>query len=93
MTVSCTREEPHHKYAELCKMSTCLAACLLPLVSLRLPQGVDLQHISSSLSADGVLSVEAPAPAGASCCGNISEVVVPVQIRQTQSDTLADPEN
>lgn len=70
-----------------------MAASLLPLVSLRLPQGVDLQRISSSLSADGMLLVEAPAPAGTSGCTNVSEVVVPVQIKQTQSEMLADPDN
>lgn len=67
-----------------------MAASLLPLVSFRLPQGVDLQRISSSLSADGTLSVEAPATAGTSGCSNVSEVVVPVQIKQTQSDMMAD---
>ncbi|KAG8010695.1 Heat shock protein beta-1 [Nibea albiflora] len=49
----------------------------------KLPQGVDLQHISSSLSCDGVLSVEAPAP-GTSISDPINEIVIPVQIRQTQ---------
>ncbi|CAJ1070566.1 heat shock protein beta-1-like [Xyrichtys novacula] len=49
----------------------------------KLPQGVDLQHISSSLSTDGVLSVEAPTP-GTSPSDSASEIVVPVQIRQTQ---------
>ncbi|XP_073334532.1 heat shock protein beta-1-like [Pagrus major] len=49
----------------------------------KLPQGVDLQHISSSLSGDGVLSIEAPAP-GTSVSAPINEIVIPVQIRQTQ---------
>ncbi|KAM9841465.1 heat shock protein beta-1-like [Aulostomus maculatus] len=49
----------------------------------KLPPGVDLQHISSSLSADGVLSVEAPVP-GTSISGPPSEIVIPVQIRQEQ---------
>ncbi|XP_017266014.1 heat shock protein beta-1-like [Kryptolebias marmoratus] len=48
----------------------------------KLPQGVDLQHISSSLSG-GVLSVEAPVP-GTSISNPSNEVVVPVQIKQTQ---------
>lgn len=52
-------------------------------ISLRLPQGVDLQHISSSLSGDGVLSVEAPAPR-TSVSIPANEIVIPVQIRQTQ---------
>ncbi|KAM6975493.1 heat shock protein beta-1-like [Tautogolabrus adspersus] len=49
----------------------------------KLPQGVDLQHISSSLSGDGVLSVEAPTP-GTSLSETTNEIVIPVQIRQTQ---------
>ncbi|XP_062268621.1 heat shock protein beta-1-like [Platichthys flesus] len=49
----------------------------------KLPQGVDLQHISSSLSGDGVLSVEAPVP-GTSVSEPPSELVIPVQIRQRQ---------
>uniref|UniRef100_A0A1A8DFI6 Heat shock protein, alpha-crystallin-related, b15 n=1 Tax=Nothobranchius kadleci TaxID=1051664 RepID=A0A1A8DFI6_NOTKA len=50
----------------------------------KLPQGVDLQHISSCLSG-GVLSVEAPV-AGTSISNPSSEMVVPVQIRQTQDE-------
>uniref|UniRef100_A0A3Q1GGT5 Heat shock protein, alpha-crystallin-related, b15 n=1 Tax=Acanthochromis polyacanthus TaxID=80966 RepID=A0A3Q1GGT5_9TELE len=49
----------------------------------KLPPGVDLQHISSSLSGDGVLSVEAPVP-GTSVSNPGTEIVVPVQIRQKQ---------
>ncbi|XP_069569924.1 heat shock protein beta-1-like [Brachyistius frenatus] len=49
----------------------------------KLPQGVDLQHITSSLSGDGVLSVEAPVP-GTSIRDSGNEIVVPVQIRQKQ---------
>ncbi|XP_053267439.1 heat shock protein beta-1 [Pleuronectes platessa] len=49
----------------------------------KLPQGVDLQHISSSLSGDGVLSVEAPVP-GTSVSEPPSELVIPVQIQQRQ---------
>uniref|UniRef100_A0A3Q3WC86 SHSP domain-containing protein n=1 Tax=Mola mola TaxID=94237 RepID=A0A3Q3WC86_MOLML len=48
----------------------------------RLPRGVDLRHISSSLSSDGVLSIEAPAPG--------TSIIIPVQIRQAQGDTTAD---
>lgn len=54
----------------------------LLLLSSRLPMGVDLQHISSSLSGDGVLSVEAPAP-GTSVSNPPNEIVIPVQIRRT----------
>ncbi|KAK5878973.1 hypothetical protein CesoFtcFv8_024328 [Champsocephalus esox] len=49
----------------------------------KLPQGVDLQHITSSLSGDGVLSVEAPAP-GTSVSNPANEIVIPVQIKHTQ---------
>uniref|UniRef100_UPI0037E8028A heat shock protein beta-1-like n=1 Tax=Semicossyphus pulcher TaxID=241346 RepID=UPI0037E8028A len=49
----------------------------------KLPHGVDLQHISSSLSGDGVLSIEAPTP-GTSLSDPANEIVIPVQIRQTQ---------
>ncbi|XP_034565800.1 heat shock protein beta-1-like [Notolabrus celidotus] len=49
----------------------------------KLPQGVDLQHISSSLSSEGVLSVEAPTP-GTSVSDTTNELVIPVQTRQTQ---------
>lgn len=48
----------------------------------KLPQGVDLQHISSSLSAEGVLSVEAPVP-GSGTSDAAKELIIPVQIRQT----------
>ncbi|KAF7666290.1 hypothetical protein LDENG_00114170 [Lucifuga dentata] len=47
----------------------------------KLPQGVDLQHISSSLSVDGILSVEAPVP-GTTTSDPANEIVIPVQIRQ-----------
>ncbi|XP_026211624.1 heat shock protein beta-1-like [Anabas testudineus] len=49
----------------------------------KLPLGVDLQHISSSLSGDGVLSVEASVP-GTSASDPANEIVIPVQIRQKQ---------
>ncbi|KAM4635234.1 heat shock protein beta-1-like [Polymixia lowei] len=49
----------------------------------KLPQDMDLQHISSSLSSDGVLSVEAPIP-GAVTGHPATEIVIPIQIRQTQ---------
>ncbi|KAF3849115.1 hypothetical protein F7725_015612 [Dissostichus mawsoni] len=48
-----------------------------------LPQGVDLQHITSSLSGNGVLSIEAPAP-GTSVSNPANEIVIPVQIKHTQ---------
>ncbi|XP_041667413.1 heat shock protein beta-1-like [Cheilinus undulatus] len=51
----------------------------------KLPQGVDLQHISSSLSSDGVLSIEAPTP-GTSLGVTANEIVIPVQIRQTDGE-------
>ncbi|KAM4719395.1 heat shock protein beta-1-like [Anableps anableps] len=50
----------------------------------KLPQGADLQHISSALS-DGVLSVEAPV-SGTSVSNLHNEIVVPVQIKQTEDD-------
>ncbi|XP_068430383.1 heat shock protein beta-1-like [Clinocottus analis] len=49
----------------------------------KLPKGVDSQHISSSLSGDGLLSVEAPAP-GTSTSNPPNEIVIPVQIKQKQ---------
>ncbi|CAN9504867.1 unnamed protein product [Ophioblennius macclurei] len=51
----------------------------------KLPQGVDLQHISSSLSGEGILSVEAPVP-GTSLSNPGREIVIPVQIRQKQEE-------
>ncbi|KAM4532861.1 heat shock protein beta-1-like [Fundulus diaphanus] len=48
----------------------------------KLPEGADLQHISSALS-DGVLSVEAPV-SGSSVSNPSNEIVVPVQIKQTE---------
>ncbi|XP_013859122.1 heat shock protein beta-1 [Austrofundulus limnaeus] len=48
----------------------------------KLPQGVDPEQISSSLSG-GVLSVKAPVPA-TSISNPSDEIVVPVQIKQTQ---------
>ncbi|KAG7272854.1 hypothetical protein CRUP_029294 [Coryphaenoides rupestris] len=44
----------------------------------KLPPGVDLQHISSLLSGDGVLSVEAPV-AGTATSHPATEVVIPIQ--------------
>uniref|UniRef100_A0A3P9MGX0 Heat shock protein, alpha-crystallin-related, b15 n=1 Tax=Oryzias latipes TaxID=8090 RepID=A0A3P9MGX0_ORYLA len=49
----------------------------------KLPQGVDLQHISSSLSSEGMLSVEAPVP-GTSISSPDNEIVIPVQTKKTQ---------
>ncbi|XP_029940168.1 heat shock protein beta-1-like [Salarias fasciatus] len=51
----------------------------------KLPQGVDLQHISSSLSGEGILSVEAPVP-GTTLSNPGREIVIPVQIRQKQEE-------
>ncbi|KAJ8380174.1 hypothetical protein SKAU_G00009520 [Synaphobranchus kaupii] len=42
----------------------------------KLPAGIDLQHISSSLSGDGVLSVEGPLPTSSSS----AEIVIPIQV-------------
>lgn len=47
----------------------------------KLPQGVDLQHICSSLSPDGLLYVEGPVVSG-STGENPSELVIPVQSGQ-----------
>ncbi|KAJ8415355.1 hypothetical protein AAFF_G00423350 [Aldrovandia affinis] len=44
----------------------------------KLPAGVDLQHISSSLSGDGVLSVEALIPLSAPP----AEIVIPIQVKK-----------
>lgn len=49
----------------------------------KLPPGVDQQHISSSLSGDGILSVEAPVP-GTGGSNEDSEVVIPIQIRRKE---------
>lgn len=49
----------------------------------KLPPGVDSQHITSSLSADGFLCVEAPVP-GSAISASAGEMVIPVQIRQTE---------
>ncbi|XP_034048822.1 heat shock protein beta-1-like [Thalassophryne amazonica] len=51
----------------------------------KLPHGVDLQHIGSSLSGDGVLSVEAPVP-GTTTGDSTGEMVIPIQIRQKKED-------
>lgn len=48
----------------------------------KLPQGLDLQHICSSLSPDGLLYVEAPVAGSGSTGENSSELVIPVQIGQ-----------
>ncbi|XP_015240601.1 heat shock protein beta-1-like [Cyprinodon tularosa] len=48
----------------------------------KLPQGADLQHISSALS-DGVLYVETPV-SGTPLNNPSNEIVVPVQIKQTE---------
>ena len=46
--------------------------------SSRLPPGADLQHVSSLLSGDGVLSVEAPVP-GTATGHPATEIVIPIQ--------------
>ncbi|XP_053711375.1 heat shock protein beta-1-like [Synchiropus splendidus] len=50
----------------------------------KLPPGVDSQLISSSLSRDGILSVEAPV-GGTDGSKDGSEVVIPIQIRQEEN--------
>lgn len=59
-----------------------LFVILTNCINLRLPQGADLQHISSALS-DGVLSVETRV-SGTSMSNLSNEIVVPVQIKQTE---------
>ncbi|XP_029547686.1 heat shock protein beta-1-like [Salmo trutta] len=49
----------------------------------KLPPGVDLQHISSSLSGEGVLLVEAPLPGSATTILP-SDMVIPIQIKHEQ---------
>uniref|UniRef100_A0A4W5JK00 SHSP domain-containing protein n=1 Tax=Hucho hucho TaxID=62062 RepID=A0A4W5JK00_9TELE len=49
----------------------------------KLPPGVDLQHISSSLSCEGVLLVEAPLPGSANTILP-SDMVIPIQIKHEQ---------
>ncbi|XP_029564936.1 heat shock protein beta-1 [Salmo trutta] len=46
----------------------------------KLPPGVDLQHVSSSLSGEGVLLVEAPLP-GSTTTILPSDMVIPIQIK------------
>lgn len=48
----------------------------------RLPQGVDLQQISSSLMGDGVLCVEAPIPATPVPSLPSINLVIPIQMKQ-----------
>ncbi|XP_018610759.1 heat shock protein beta-1-like [Scleropages formosus] len=49
----------------------------------KLPPGVDLQHISSSLSRDGVLAVEAPLPPPAPVLP--TEIVIPIQVEEEEA--------
>ncbi|KAG5840428.1 hypothetical protein ANANG_G00188710 [Anguilla anguilla] len=44
----------------------------------KLPAEIDLQHVSSSLSGDGVLSVEGPLPASS----HTAEIVIPIQVEE-----------
>lgn len=46
----------------------------------KLPQGLDLQHICSSLSPDGLLYVQAPVAGSGNTGENSNELVIPVQI-------------
>lgn len=48
----------------------------------KLPQGVNLQHVCSSLTPDGHLSVEAPVAGADSTGERPDELVIPVQIGQ-----------
>lgn len=49
----------------------------------KLPQGLDLQHIFSSLSPEGLLFVEAPVAGSGSGGDTAIELVIPVQMGQT----------
>ncbi|KAL0965649.1 hypothetical protein UPYG_G00283950 [Umbra pygmaea] len=49
----------------------------------KLPPGVNLQHISSSLSEEGLLSVEAPLP-GETTTIIPTDMVIPIQIKHQQ---------
>lgn len=60
-----------------------LPVWLLLFVYWRLPPGVDLQHISSSLSGEGVLLVEAPLPGSATTILP-SDMVIPILIKHEQ---------
>ncbi|XP_026875858.2 heat shock protein, alpha-crystallin-related, b15 [Electrophorus electricus] len=48
----------------------------------KLPAEVDLQQLSCSLSAEGILSVEAPL--GTSSASFPAEILIPIQMKQTQ---------
>ncbi|XP_067106600.1 heat shock protein beta-1-like [Osmerus mordax] len=48
----------------------------------KLPQGVNLQHISSSLNSEGVLCVEAPTPGTTSLSLPSTDIIIPIQIKQ-----------
>ena len=48
----------------------------------RLPKGVDVEHLRPSLSKDGVLTVEAPAPGLAP-----SERLLPIQYQPDNNET------
>ncbi|KAL4609678.1 heat shock protein beta-1-like [Arapaima gigas] len=51
----------------------------------KLPPGVDLHHISSSLSRDGVLIVEAPLPPSAPVL--LPKVIIPIQVKEEEQPT------
>ncbi|XP_035235027.1 heat shock protein 67B1 [Anguilla anguilla] len=44
----------------------------------KLPAAIDLHHVSSSLSGDGVLSVEGPLPASS----HPAEIIIPIQVEE-----------
>lgn len=62
--------------------STVLFHMLFLMYIVRMPAEVDTEHIGCSLSADGVLSVEAPLPASGT--RRTEEIVIPIQIQQQQ---------
>ncbi|KAM6985593.1 heat shock protein beta-1-like [Aplochiton taeniatus] len=53
----------------------------------KLPQGVDLQHISAGLSGDGILSVEAPIPGTVAVSQPFEELVIPVQMKHEEGES------
>lgn len=48
----------------------------------RLPAEVDTEHINSSMSPEGVLSVEAPLPTSGT--RRVEEIVIPIQMQKQQ---------
>ncbi|XP_072311563.1 heat shock protein beta-1-like [Eucyclogobius newberryi] len=73
MQISGKHEKKTHNYGTV---SRCFTR------KYKLPQGLDLQQVSASLSPEGVLFVEAPESSGTS--SDVStELVIPVQVRRT----------